>query len=90
MFSAILLVVAAIVFAALAYDARRLSTSSREVPYAVTARPLGIRVDGVPAVELERQKQEDLRRGIGELQGVFWLWIIASVGCSAAAAWIVF
>lgn len=86
MISALLLVLAA-VFAVLAYDAWRLTVPAKDTPYEVTARPLGLEVDGVPTVELEKRKQWNLRYGTGDPGGAVWLWAVSSVGCAGVAVW---
>lgn len=83
----VLLLVLTAVFAALAYDAWRLAAPAKDVPYEVTARPLGMEVDGVSTAELEMRKQWNLRYGTGDPSGAFWLWAVASVGCGIGAGW---
>lgn len=75
------------VFAFLAYDAWRLSAPPREVPYEVTARPLGLEVDGVPLSELEKRKEWSLRHGFGDLSASYLLWAILAAGSFVAALW---
>ena len=81
------LLLLSVLFAVIAYDGWRLSGPSKAVPYEVTARPLGLEVEGVPTVELERRKQWSLKFGLGNLEGAYLFWAIASLGAAAAAVW---
>jgi hypothetical protein len=81
------LLVLSMLFAVLAYDAWRLTVPAKDVPFEVTARPLGMEVDGVQAAELEKRKGWNLRYGLGDPGGAVWLWAIASLGCACGAAW---
>jgi hypothetical protein len=83
----VILLTLSAIFAFLAYDAWKLAVPGAHVPYEVNARPLGMEVDGVPLAELEKRKEWNLRHGLGDLRGAYWLWIIASIGCAGAAAW---
>jgi hypothetical protein len=86
MISAALLVLS-VLFAVLAYDAWRLTVPAKDVPFEVTARPLGIEGEGVPTVELEKRKAWNLSYGTGDPRGAVWLWTIACVGCAGGAVW---
>lgn len=81
----VLLLVLSGLFAFLAFDAWRLAVPAKDVPYEVTARPLGLEVDGVPTVELERRKEWNIQYGQGDLSCTYWLWLIACVGCLGGA-----
>lgn len=81
------LLIAAVVFGYLACDAARLSTSAKDVPYALTAKAWGEDVTHVPLAEQEKQKQYGARHGIGDLSQAVWLFGILCVSCLAWAAY---
>ncbi|MBT2325873.1 hypothetical protein J7E62_26430 [Variovorax paradoxus] len=75
------------VFAFLAYDAGRLSSSARDVPYALTAKGLGQDVAHVSLAEQEKRKQYNARFGLGDLSQSVWLFGILSATCLAVATY---
>lgn len=77
-----LLFLVALFFAWLAYDAWKVAVPAENVPYSITARGLGQSVDGVPLQEQEKQKNWNLRYGIGDLSHVVWLWGILALACA--------
>jgi hypothetical protein len=81
------LLAAAVVFGYLAYDAARLSTPARDVPYALTARAWGEDVAHVPLAVQAKRKQSDALRGLGDLSQSVWLFGVLCVGCLAWAGY---
>lgn len=81
------LLAAAVVFAFLAYDAARLSSPVKDLPYALTAKGWGEDVAHVSLAEQEKRKQYNTRRGIGDLGQSVWLFVILCSGCLAGAAY---
>jgi hypothetical protein len=81
------LLTAAVVFGYLAYDAARLSTSAKDVPYALTARSWEEDVAHVSLAEQEKRKQANAIRGLGDLSQSVWLFGILCVGCLAWAGY---
>lgn len=70
---------AAAAFGFLAYDAARLSTSAKNLPYALTAKGWGEDLSGVSLAEQERRKQHNPRHGFGDLSQSVWLFGILCV-----------
>lgn len=85
-----LLLVAAFVFGLLAFDAARLSSPAKDVPYSVTAKAWGEDVAHIPLAEQERRKKYNARHGLGDLSQSVWLFGILSAGCLAGAAYVLF
>lgn len=81
-----LLLFAAFVFAWLAYDAWRVATPAKDVPYAVTAKGLGQDVSGVPLQEQNVRKEWNARYGMGDLSQTVWLWGVLALTCGIGAA----
>lgn len=75
------MLIAAAVFGYLAYDAARISTSAKEVPYSLTAKSWGEDVAHISLAEQERRKQHNAARGLGDLSQSVWLFGILCVGC---------
>jgi hypothetical protein len=73
------LLTAAVVFGSLTYDAARLSTSPKDVPYSLTAKGWGEDVAHVSLAELEKRKQYSARHGVGDLSQAGWLSSASSV-----------
>lgn len=86
----LVLFAAAVVFGFLAYDAARLSTSARNVPYALTAKGWGEDVSSVSLAEQERRKQHNMRHGFGDLSQSVWLFGILFVSFLAGAIYSLF
>ena len=82
-----LLLAAAVVFGFLAYDAARLSSSAKDVPYALTAKGWGEDVAHVPLTEQEKRKQYHALRGFGDLSQAVWLFVILCIGSLAGAGY---
>lgn len=61
------LLAAAVVFGLLAYDAARLSSPAKDVPYTLTAKGWGEDVAHVSLAEQEERKQYNALRGFGDL-----------------------
>jgi hypothetical protein len=81
------LLTAAVVFGYLAYDAARLSTSAKDVPYALTAKSWGEDVAHVSLAEQEKRRRYNALRGLGDLSQSVWLFGILCVGCLAWAGY---
>jgi hypothetical protein len=81
-----LLISAAFAFAWLAYDAWRVATPAKNVPYALTAKGLGQDVNGVPLHEQNVHKEWNVRYGMGDLSQTVWLWGILALTCAIGAA----
>lgn len=71
----------------LAYDAARLSTPAKDVPYALTAKSWGEDVAHVPLAEQKRRKQHNAVRGLGDLGQSAWLFGILCAGRLACAGY---
>ena len=80
-----LLLSAALVFAWLANDARKIAVPAAKVPYSVTAKGLGQSVDGVPLQEQESRKDWNSRYGLGDLSQTVWLWSILALVCAVGS-----
>jgi hypothetical protein len=78
---------AAAVFGYLAYDAARLSTPAKDVPYSLTARGWDEDVAHVSLAEQQKRKQYNATRGIGDLSQSVWLFGVLCVGCLASAGY---
>jgi hypothetical protein len=76
---------AAAVFGYLAYDAARLSTPAKDVPYSLTAKGWDEDVAHVSLAEQQKRKQYNATRGIGDLSQSVWLFGVLCVGCLASA-----
>jgi len=87
MISIWVLLIAAVVFGYLAYDAARLSTSAKHVPYALTAKSWGEDVGHVSLAEQEKRQYANAVRGLGDISQSVWLFGILCVGCLAAAGY---
>lgn len=74
-----ILFAAAVFFGVLAYDAARLSTPAKDVPYALTAKGWGEDIAHVSLAEQERRKRYNLRDGLGDLSQSAWLFSILCV-----------
>ena len=83
--SSLFLLLGALLFAWLAYDAWKLSIPANDTSYPVSARLLGQSSDGVPADELHSRKQWNSWRGLGDLSQSVWLWCVLSLTCAIAA-----
>lgn len=81
-----LLLAAAVLFGFLAYDAARLSSSARNVPYALDAKAWGEDVAHVSLAEQEQRKRYHAHRGLGDLGQSVWLFVILCIGSLAGAA----
>lgn len=81
---------AAVVFGYLAYDAARLSSPTKDLPYALTAKGWGEDVAHVSLVEQEKRKQYNAVQGFGDLAQSVWLFAILCVGCLAGAGYSLF
>jgi hypothetical protein len=81
-----LLLCAALIFAWLAYDAWRLATPAKEVPYALTAKGLGQDVSGVTLQEQNVRKVWNARYGVGDLSQAVWLWGLLALASAIGAA----
>ncbi|MDT8989564.1 hypothetical protein RQP54_01670 [Curvibacter sp. APW13] len=81
----LLLLIAALVFTCLAYDAWKLSVPADKVPYSVTADDLGQPLDGIPLMEQSKRKDWNSRYGLGDLSQTFWLWTILALACAIGA-----
>jgi hypothetical protein len=79
------LVVLACVFAGLAYDALDLAVPSKEVPFSVTGKELGVPMEHLPLVEQQRRKVWNDTQGLGDLSQAFWLWAILALTCALSA-----
>lgn len=77
--------IAAALFAYLAYDAARLSTPADSVPYSQTAKALGQDVAHVPLSEQHQFKRWNATFGLGDLASTVWLFGVLSVGAFAGA-----
>jgi hypothetical protein len=75
------MLIAAAIFWYLAYDAARLSTSAKDVPYSLTAKGLGEDVAHISLTEQERRKQYNASRGLGDLSQSVWHFGILCVAC---------
>lgn len=73
------------VFSYLAYDAARLSTTAKDVPWSLTAKGLGLDVTGVPLVEQERIRRDNIRYGLGDLSQAVWFFIVLAIGSFGGA-----
>lgn len=78
---------AAAVFGYLGYDAARLSTPAKNVPYSLTAKSWDEDVAHVSLAEQQKRKQYNATRGIGDLSQSVWLFGVLCVGCLASAGY---
>jgi hypothetical protein len=78
---------AAAVFGYLAYDAARLSTPAKDVPYSLTAKGWDEDVAHVSLAKQQKRKQYNATRGIGDLSQSVWLFGVLCVGCLASAGY---
>jgi hypothetical protein len=80
-----LLLSAALAFAWLTYDAWRVATPVKDVPYAITAKELGHDVSEVLLQEQNVRKAWNTRYGMGDLSQTVWLWGILILTCAIGA-----
>jgi len=85
-----ILLVAAVVFGLLAFDAARLLAPARDVPYSLTAKAWSEDVAHISLAEQERRKKYNARYGLGDLSQSVWLFGILSAGSLAGAAYVLF
>lgn len=80
--------VAAVVFAALAFDADHFEASSRSKVFAVPIDGLrrAVGVDPLSRSEQESAQSNKLT-AIGGIPGLFWVFVALALGSLAAAAW---
>jgi hypothetical protein len=79
------LVVLAIFFAYLAYDAYRLRSPDRSPSAEEIAKGLGQDISHLSAAERIRFADWHRRRGLGRPSQMVWLFVILTIGCVAAA-----
>jgi hypothetical protein len=72
-------------FAALAYDAYRMSTLTKEVPFQEIAKSLGLENQYTPFLEQERWKLWNKLYGLGDPNQAFWGWVALSICCALLA-----
>lgn len=68
-----------IAFAALAYDAYKMRTLTKEVPFREIAKSLGLENQYTPFLEQERWKLWNKLYGLGDPNQVFWGWVLLSI-----------
>lgn len=81
-----LLLSASLAFAWLAYDAWKIATPAKDVPYALTAKGLGQDVSGTPLHEQKKHKDWNARYGLGDLSQTVLLWGVLALACAMGAA----
>ena len=77
----------AVVFGLLAYDAARLSSPAKDVPYALTAKGWGEDVAHVSLAEQAERKQYNALHGFGDLSQAVWLFVVLCAGCLGGAGY---
>jgi hypothetical protein len=80
------LVLLAVLFSYLAYDAWRVSTPSSNTPYQIEVEGRGESVAGVSVSEQLKRWEWHRHYGIGQTSQVVWLWVIIAAACYVGAA----
>lgn len=80
-----LLLILAVVFAALAVDARSLATPPGSVPYSLTATALGQDVSHMPLAEQQKLKEWNRVYGLGDLNQSCRVFVVLALGCGIAS-----
>lgn len=76
-------------FAYLAFDARQFESTSRHRIWAIPPQSSG-RAVGVDPLSISAQSslQSGERTAVGGIPGLYWVFVVLSIGCLGAAAWL--